>query len=527
MALVNPEKNIENSQDSQSQITNDESKKLLEELKSRTKTFMVNTKNKFKSSFGHGFHLLKERIQKLTQKDRKFNETSSPKVFITSSSLEFTRYKNDDAKPQAFPMIGACIILLPYALNGTGIPLGVILILTILIMASYSELLLFQCSLLADEKCLPKIGRNIQGTSGCIILFLVSLFYSMSVILIYHVILGDILTKALLRIMQETNLSQINTKKVTILFMALFIAPISLVCDIRRITKLSLVSIATSTCLIVLLSIKLFTARENVLQTISSSSMQNINLLQSIAIITYAILCQHSVRLNYVTIIQQKELSSNQPANMAHSYSLLCTLVGTICGYLTFSSSIQPNVLLNLCDEDIFATITYLCFGCGVLCLYPLECQNIRYLVQQAVVVSKKFRNIFNLTITFIVLIPTFIMAQFIDCVSSVAEFSGLFFAVPLIFILPTVLFIRLSSAPLWSTKKLPCLLSIAMGITITITGSGVELMQVQQCIRESKMLPYCNGSTELLGPLITLSALNGTIETQINNKSMLMGSNL
>ncbi|XP_004210155.2 putative sodium-coupled neutral amino acid transporter 11 [Hydra vulgaris] len=525
MALVNAEKTIENTQNPSSQINN-ESKELLQELKNRTKALMINSKNKIKASLGRNIHLVKEKIEKLKQKNTKPNEASSPKVFITSSSLDFTRYKNDDSKPQAFPMIGACIVLLPYALSGTGVFLGVILILSILIMASFSELLLIQCSLLADEICLPKIGRNIQGTCGCITLFLISLFYSMSVILVYNVIIGDILTKILLKVMQENNIGIISAKNVTILVMVLIVAPLSLVCNIKRITKLSLVSIATSTCLIILLSIKLFTTKDHILQTISFNSMQNINVLQSIAIITYVILCQHSVRLNYVTISKEKKTCSNQPANMAYSYSLLCTLVGTICGYLTFTKTTQPNVLLNLCDEDVFATITYTCFGCGVLCLYPLECQNIRYLIQQAVVVSKKFRNFFNLTITFAVLLPTLILAQFVDCVSSVVELSGFFLAVPLIFILPTVLFIRLSSAPLWSTKKLPCLLSIAIGITITITGSGVEIMQVRKCIRESKMFPYCNGSTELLGPLITLSALNGTIETQINN-TLFMEANL
>ena len=63
------------------------------------------------------------------------------------------------------------------------------------------------------------------------------------------------------------------------------------------------------------------------------------------------------------------------------------------------------------------------------------------------------------------------------------------------------------------SIKKLPCLLLASVSCVVMIVGIVMVIFMPHGCIHTTKYLPYCNGSSELLGPLITLMSLNETMQ--------------
>ena len=63
------------------------------------------------------------------------------------------------------------------------------------------------------------------------------------------------------------------------------------------------------------------------------------------------------------------------------------------------------------------------------------------------------------------------------------------------------------------SIKKLPCLLLASVSCVVMIVGIVMVILMPHGCIHTTKYLPYCNGSSELLGPLITLMSLNETMQ--------------
>merc|ERR1712168_991668 len=98
-----------------------------------------------------------------------------------------------------------------------------------------------------------------------------------------------------------------------------------------------------------------------------------------------------------------------------------------------------------------------------------------------------------------------------LDCLPLALSIPGLVLAVPSVFLIPPVLFLKLSPGRISSTKKLPCLLCIAVGSTATLCGLTMEIFhQTSTCLLNDKKgpLPYCNSSDELLGPQITLTSL-------------------
>ncbi len=81
------------------------------------------------------------------------------------------------------------------------------------------------------------------------------------------------------------------------------------------------------------------------------------------------------------------------------------------------------------------------------------------------------------------------------------------------VIIIPCGSFLRLSSGKNFSIKKLPCLVLASAGFIIALVGIVMVIFMPHRCIHTTRYLPYCNGSSELLGPLITLMSLNETTE--------------
>lgn len=479
------------------------------------KALLTRALNYGKSKFEKTRTKIKE-IQEKRKIESTDEEKNDSKIFVTKSSKDFAKIKADetfiDQQPRCHPIIGACVIAIPYALKQAGLPMGLFLLLAVSIMVEYSEVLLIQCSLLAKETCLQNISKKLFGTPGFVISYTIPYLYSLSVLLTYNVILADTCTKLAQSLLQALGSHVTLNRKVILLLLTIIIIPISMTTNVKRIFKWSLVSLISASFVTVLVTVRLFTLSGHVPHTYNAFKFLNTNIIQSVAVMSFALSCQHTCRLYYATIDQSKEFDPDKPASIASSYSLLCTIVLGCCGYLTFRGITQVNILENYCEEDLLATLARISFAGFILCLFPMECQSLRHLIQQGVVVHRKFQNIFHFSITLFVLTPALLGAMLIDCLSIVLETAGLMLAVPLIFILPSIFFVRLSAGKLYSATKLPCLISIATGFTISVCGLTMTLFTNHYCIHQSHMFPYCNGSSELLGPLITLMSLNGSV---------------
>ena len=250
----------------------------------------------------------------------------------------------------------------------------------------------------------------------------------------------------------------------------------------------------------------------------------NVNVLQAFGIITLAICCQHTCRLYYSTLHHTRDFSTaNTRANLASSYSLLCTCALGVFGYLTFKNSTQCNILDNFCDTDVLAMIGRLLVTGSAVCLYPLECQNMRHLLKQFIVVHKQLERGINLIVNLLVLTPPLCVSMVIDCLPLVLTLPGLLLAVPLVFLVPPIFFLKLSPGSVSSTKKLPCLVCIVLGSVAIVCGVTMEVFnQDSPCGGESLVsIPYCADADDLLGPQITLQSLNDSAGSGLSNDSM------
>lgn len=459
-------------------------------------------------------------------------EPNKSKIFVTRSSKEFAQIKLDENDTNSssstsniqsfvYPLVGASIVALPYALKQSGLILGVLLIGLVVVALDYSEYLLTQCSLTTEQKHIPTLAKEMFGRFGYFVYFIVPYLFQFCILLSYFIILGDVATKCFKEMLDLLPLSITIHRNVALLLVSFAVVSVSLLRNTnKRVYLCSFLSLVVSTLLMVLVIVRLFTLSDrlpHVSEIYHPFKYLGTNIIQAVSVATFTLSCQHSSRLAYMRVSVTREYDVNKPADLVAAYVLLSVLVISSGGYTTFTMFTQGNILENYCEEDLLASIVRLCHACFTVYLFPLECQNIRLLTDELVVVHQRFKRAFHVTITVLILLPLFVAALLIECLPLVLETAGVLFAIPMVFVMPPVLFMRVFPGRFWEREKLPCFVFASLGVALSISGFAVTVFSRHNCIHSTTLFPYCNGSSELVGPLITLMSLNSSLNDNDN----------
>jgi len=505
----------------------------------KVKTYLGQTFDKLKARFEEKKQEFNNITRKNTEKstspakrnfrDREQNES---KIFVTRSSKEFAQIKLDGNLTTnsssstatqggfAYPLVGASIVALPYALKQSGLLLGVLLIFFVVVALDYSEYLLVQSSSSSEQKHIPTLAKEMFGRFGYLIYFTVPYLFQFCILLSYFIILGDVATKCLKEVLDCLPLSITIHRNVALLLILFAVVPTSLLRNTKRVYPFSFSSLVVSTLLMVLVIVRLFTLSDHlphVSEIYHPFKYLGTNIVQAVSVATFTLSCQHSSRLAYMRVSATKEYDVNKPADLVAAYVLLSVLVISSGGYTTFTMFTQGNILENYCEEDVLASVVRLCHACFTVYLFPLECQNIRLLTDELLAVHQRFKRAFHVTVTVLILLPLFVAALLIECLPLVLETAGVLFAIPMVFVLPPVLFMRVFPGRIWEREKLPCLVFACLGIALSISGFAVTVFSRHNCIHSTTLFPYCNGSSALIGPLITLMSLNSSLSDDDN----------
>ena len=502
------------------------------------------------------------KLKVMKQKQTNNKKKAKSRIFVTRSSKEFAQIQIDNKFSSTAtatqseslfvtPLMGAAVVALPYALKQSGLVMGVLLILAVLICMDYGEMLLVQCvGFSSNEEQQPTniaaVSRESFGQIGYLVYFGLPFMFQFCILSAYFVILGDTGVKcveAFLTVMSSTGghsedenvpgRTLVVHRNIVILVLFLVLLPTSMIKNGKWITRLSYLSLIAGTLVSVLVTVRAFTLRDEIPHVSMTSfhaikSSGGTNIIQAVAVVVFTFLCQHTVRLAYTrprSATPEDHLNPDKPADLVLAFLVLINLTISCGGYATFNAFTQGNVLENYCEEDFLAGLARVVFTVFTASLFPLECMNFRMMTDELILVHHRFKNLFHVSITCIFLLPIFITSLFIECLPLVLEAAGFLLAIPITFVLPALLFLNQSSGNLLSREKIPCILFMCVGIALSVTGLAVTVFSNHNCIHSTTLLPYCNGSSELVGPLITLMSLNddATITTFVNDDALLL----
>ncbi|XP_031455400.1 putative sodium-coupled neutral amino acid transporter 11 isoform X3 [Phasianus colchicus] len=310
-------------------------------------------------------------------------------------------------------IIGSGIIGLPYSMKEAGFPLGVLLLFGVAYITDYSIILLIKGGNLSSTNTYQELVRKTYGFLGYLILSTLQFLYPFIAMISYNIITGDTLTKVFLRIPGVGSENVLIDRRFIILVTTIiFTLPLSLYRDIAKLGKVSLVSLLLTVVILVIVMVRTITLGPQVPKSENAWIFAKSNAIQAIGVMSFG------------------------------------------------------DIFENYCRDDNLATFGRFCYGVTVILTFPLECFVTREVVAN-VFFHGSLSTVFHIVVTVIIIAVATGVSLVYDCLGIVLELNGVLSATPLVFIIPTACYLRLSEERWNHSDNLISCLILAVGVLV------------------------------------------------------------
>ncbi|XP_071961616.1 putative sodium-coupled neutral amino acid transporter 11 [Antedon mediterranea] len=417
-------------------------------------------------------------------------------------------------------ILGSGIIGIPYAMMKSGLPLGIILLILVAGITDYSLVLLIKSGHLSGTNTYQGLVEVAFGRVGYYFLTIVQFLYPFIAMISYNVIIGDTITAVFIRVFDEQHV--LANRYFVISLVTVFITlPISLYQNVAKLVKISIASLVLVLFIMLVVIVRYGTL--NLPETPNPWVFGKITFPESIGIMAFAFICHHNSFLLYTSLEDPTVDKWSKVTHVAVFISFIPCAIFGIFGYATFTGNTQGDILENYCYSDDLANAARLVFAVTIMCTFPLECFVCREVLENFCVHQGWIDEpqpytrhlIFTLVVTGLVL--AFSMST--ACLGIVLSLNGIVCAVPLVFILPTLSYIKLESGPLCSLQKIPALLIAVFGCFVFISGVVMIILSRNDGRCETVVdLSYCNTTSDMTTTISEqLTSLGSTVVTAIS----------
>nr|XP_040057290.1 putative sodium-coupled neutral amino acid transporter 11 [Gasterosteus aculeatus aculeatus] len=388
-------------------------------------------------------------------------------------------------------IIGSGIIGLPYALNQAGLSLGLLLLVVVGFITDYSIILLIKGGNLTGTSSYQSLVQSTFGFPGFLILSVLQFLYPFIAMISYNITIGDTLTKVFQRI-PGVGPDHILAERhfVILLSTLLFTLPLSLYRNIEKLGKVSFLSMVLTFIILVIVIIRAATLGPQIPPTENAWVFAKWNAIQAVGVMSFAFICHHNSFLIYGSLERPTLANWSRITHVSVGSALVISAAFAVAGYTTFTGYTQGDVFQNYCRNDNLATFGRFCFGLSIITTFPLECFVAREVLSK-VFCSRDLSNLEHVAITFLIVAVGAAISLAYDCLGVVLELNGVLCATPLIFILPSACFLRLSPGRWFHTENLIPAILILIGLFVMITGLTMTSLYPQDCSHGVEMF-YC-----------------------------------
>ncbi|XP_008299374.1 putative sodium-coupled neutral amino acid transporter 11 [Stegastes partitus] len=388
-------------------------------------------------------------------------------------------------------IIGSGIIGLPYALNQAGLPFGLLLLMVVGFITDYSIILLIKGGNLSGTSSYQSLVQSTFGSPGFLILSGLQFLYPFIAMISYNITTGDTLTKVFQRI-PGVGPDHILAERhfVILLSTVVFTLPLSLYRNIEKLGKVSLLSMVLTLAILVIVIIRAATFGPQIAPTENAWSFAKWNAIQAVGVMSFAFICHHNSFLIYGSLEQPTLANWSRVTHVSVGSALIISAVFAVAGYSTFTGYTQGDIFENYCRNDNLATFGRFCFGLSIITTFPLECFVTREVVSN-VICNRTLSRVEHVSITVLIVAVCTAISLAYDCLGVVLELNGVLSATPLIFIIPSACFLKLSPGPWLQGENFIPIVLILSGVFVMITGLIMTGLYPQDCSHGVEMF-YC-----------------------------------
>ncbi|XP_019693754.1 putative sodium-coupled neutral amino acid transporter 11 isoform X2 [Felis catus] len=344
-------------------------------------------------------------------------------------------------------IIGSGIIGLPYSMKQAGFPLGILLLFWVSYVTDFSLVLLIKGGALSGTDTYQSLVNKTFGFPGYLLLSVLQFLYPFIAMISYNIITGDTLSKVFQRIpgVDPANLF-IGRHFIIVLSTAAFTLPLSLYRDIAKLGKISLLSTVLTTLILGIVMARVVSLSPYIPKTEDAWVFAKPNAIQAVGVMSFAFICHHNCFLVYGSLEDPTVAKWSRIIHISTLASVLISILFSTCGYLTFTGYTQGDLFENYCRNDDLVTFGRFCYGVTVILTYPIECFVTR---------------------------------------------EGVLCAAPLIFIIPSACYLKLSEEPRTHSDKIMACVMLPVGAVVMVVGFVMAITNPQDCTHGQEMF-YC-----------------------------------
>ncbi|NWX65065.1 AVT2 protein, partial [Promerops cafer] len=390
-------------------------------------------------------------------------------------------------------IIGSGVIGLPYSMKEAGFPLGLLLLVVVALITDYSIILLIKGGNLSSTKTYQDLVKKTYGLVGYGILSTLQFLYPFIAMISYNIITGDTLTKVFQRIPGVGVDNVLTDRHFIILTTIIFTLPVSLYRDIAKLGKVSLLSLILTIVILIIVLVRKVTFGQQVPTSENAWIFAKSNAVQAIGVMSFAFICHHNSFLIYGSLEEPTLKNWSQVTHMSVALALLISIAFAACGYMTFTGYTEGDLFENYCRDDNLATFGRFCYGITVILTFPLECFVTREVIAN-VFFQGNLSTASHIVVTVIIIAVATGVSLKYDCLGKVLELNGVLSATPLVFIIPSACYLRLSKERWSHSDNLISCLILVLGVLVMAVGFVMTVLHSQECSHGKEMF-YCSPS--------------------------------
>ncbi|XP_019744401.1 putative sodium-coupled neutral amino acid transporter 11 isoform X1 [Hippocampus comes] len=419
-------------------------------------------------------------------------------------------------------IIGSGVVGLPYALNQAGLPFGVLLLIIVAFITDYTIILLIKGGNLSGTNSYQSLVQSTFGFPGFLILSALQFLYPFIAMISYNITTGDTLTKIFQRI-SGVGPDHIMADRHFVIVMSTVLCtlPLSLYRNIERLGKVSFLSMILTVIILVIVIIRAATLGPQmytytnvsvdealILQCGNRMTTQRKccflsspptaeawlfakwNAIQAVGVMSFAFICHHNSFLIYGSLERPTLTNWTRVTHISVGSALIISAAFAVASYVTFTGYTQGDIFENYCRNDNLATFGRFCFALSIITTFPLECFVTREVISNSIC-GRELSKVEHISVTVIIVAACTAMSLAYDCLGIVLELNGALSATPLIFIIPSACFLKLSPGRWYHSENLMPAILIALGVFVMITGLTMTGLNPQDCSHGAEMF-YC-----------------------------------
>ncbi|XP_018108004.1 sodium-coupled neutral amino acid transporter 1 isoform X2 [Xenopus laevis] len=357
-------------------------------------------------------------------------------------------------------IMGSGILGLAYALANTGIILFVMLLISVTLLSVYSINLLLKCSLETGCMVYEKLGEQVFGTPGRLLVFGSTSLQNIGAMLSYLFIVKSELPSVIVFLLgKEPNSVWYTNGSILVIIITVFI--IFPLCLLRNLGYLGYTSGFSLTCMVFFLVVVIYkkfqipcpsymNKTSHLIQNGTDDLCKphyftfNDKTVYALPTLAFAFVCHPSVLPIYSELRDRSQKRMQLVSNISFFAMFLMYLLTALFGYLTFYGNVKSE-LLNAYQskDDVLILTVRLAVIIAVILTVPVLFFTVRSSLFE-LARKTKYNYWQNILVTIIILALVDVLVITIPSMKDIFGIVGVTSANMLIFILPSSLYLKI-----------------------------------------------------------------------------------